>query len=218
MMNKALIPVAFLLLLAACSPGESLSVPGSRPEEAEASLWLNRIIRHLGAMPDKADPATLQDTTHDAWYASQVAMHRVDRLFADSLTGWVYLSVSRPAPSLQAKRVSTGIRLKWEQDSLVSYEEVYRTWRLPEATLIPRADSLFALMVRGSDLSLYYTDKKADQYIEFPDAHTRYDVHARRWVSDREDPAGALKEEFNRVWKSSSGDTTGQNGHQGREE
>lgn len=217
-MNKALVPVAFLLLLAACSSSESLPVPGSRPEEAEASLWLSRIIRYHAPLPDKADHITKWATAFDDYYSGQARQHRVDRWYPDSLKGDVFLLVSRRAPSLHDKRVSTGIHLRWEQDSLVLYKEVFRTWRLPEEVLLPRADSLFALMVSGADLSPYHTDKRGDQYIEFPDAHTRYDEIARRWVSDLEDPAGALKEEFNRVWKSSSGDANGQTGYEDREE
>jgi hypothetical protein len=97
--------------------------------------------------------------------------------------------------------VSTGIRLKVSDDKITFYEEVFRTWRLPEDILLPRADTLFARMVNGEDLTPYYTASKADQYIEFPDEHTWYDTLARHWVSDLEDPVRKLKDEFSKEWE-----------------
>lgn len=214
-MHKAFTLLMFLVFLGACSTQDGIPVPGSRPVEAEANLWLSRIIRYHAPLPDKAGHTTMWDTAFDDYYSGQARLHRVDRWYSDSLEADVYLLVSRRAPSLHDKRVSTGIHLRWEQDSLVLYKEVFRTWRLPEEVLVPRADSLFALMVSGADLSPYHTDKRGDQYIEFPDAHTRFDAVARRWVSDLEDPVDELKKEFNRQWESVPADTTDGSGQAG---
>jgi len=189
--------LAMVSLIAACSrPEPALVIPGERPDPATAAPLLETVIRYLGKMPDKATHQTKFDTLYDAHYDRQAEMHRLDRYYRDTLNGDLWLLVSRVAPSIHVRRVSTGIHCRMDSDSLRFYHEVFRTWKLPEEVLLPRADSLFARMVRGEDLRPWYTERMGDQYIEFPDAHTRFDTLARRWVSDLEDPVTPLKEEI----------------------
>jgi hypothetical protein len=181
------------------TPSTPLVIPGHRPEADEGQRLLEPILRYTAKMPDKADPATRFDTVFDEHYRKQLTHYRVDRYHEIPESGDRWLLVSRIAPSIQVKRVSTGIHYRLAGDSLAFYHEVFRTWKLPEEELLPRADSLFARMVAGEDLSPWYTIAKGDQYIEFPDAHTWFDTTARRWVSDLEDPITPMKEEILRA-------------------
>lgn len=188
-----------LLWLSCQTPDSRLPIPGVQPDAETGKVLLEPIIRYVARMPDKADQVTRFDTIYNEHYHKQMAQHRVDRFHEVSDRGDRWLLVSRIAPSLQVKRVSTGIHYRMEGDSLVFYREVFRTWKLPEEELLPRADSLFVFMVAGKDLSPWYAAQKGDQYIEFPDAHTWFDTTARRWVSDLEDPISPMKEEILRA-------------------
>ena len=198
-MRSILILLPFLLL-AACRGSEQnasgLNIPSTDLEAADSIRLMDSIIRYVGDLPDKASFDNRSDTAWDAHYAKELLRYRLDRYHRDSLTGDEFLLVSRPAPSIAVKRVSFGIRLHRDQGRITRYLEAFRTWKMPEEVLLPRADSLFAFLVAGQDLSPWYSDKKGDAYIEFPDAETQYDTLARRWVSTREDPVGAMKAEY----------------------
>lgn len=189
------------MFLGACNQAPELTIPGEKPDAQEAEELLALIIRLHGEMPEKANHNTKFDTVFDEHYNRQLAAHSIDRVYREPSTDEIFVVVSRIAPSIGIKRVSTGIRLKISNDKITFYEEVFRTWRLPEDILLPRADTLFALMVNGEDLTPYYTASKADQFIEFPDEHTWFDTLERRWVSDLEDPVRKLKEEFSKEWE-----------------
>lgn len=189
------------MFLGACNQAPELTIPGEKPDAQEAKELLALIIRLHGEMPEKANHATKFDSVFDDHYSRQLAAHSIDRVYREPSTETLFMVVSRIAPSVGIKRVSTGIRLKVSDGKITFYEEVFRTWRLPEDILLPRADTLFARMVKGEDLTPYYTASMADQYIEFPDEHTWYDTLARHWVSDLEDPVRKLKEEFSKEWE-----------------
>ncbi len=192
-------PQLFLLLAAAAliaascgeNPKQNL---GQKPDAETEQMWLNRVIRYAGYVPKKANHDTRFDTVYNSFYAEQVAKHRVDLFYQDAGSGDVFLLISRIAPSLKIKRVGIGIHARVVADSLVYYEEVFRTWKMPEEDLAPKAGMLFTMMVKGKDLSPYYPQNSGkEEYIEFPDAHTRYDVEKRKWVTDLENPLEELK-------------------------
>ena len=84
--------------------------------------------------------------------------------------------VARIAPSIDAKWVATGGRLRYGKDSSITeYEEVFRTWKLPRKDLEERGKYLFGLMVKGQDLTPYYTATAGFNYIEFPDENVYFD-------------------------------------------
>lgn len=164
-------------------------------EVEAAQHLLEKIIRYTGDLPKKATHETKFDTVFNAFYAREIRKHRIDRYYKDENTGYTYLLVSRVAPSLAAKRVATGIKLRLEGDSIVYYNEVFRTWKMPEQELAEKAGMLFEKMVRGQDLSPYYPQNSGqEEYIEFPDPHTHFDEQKRRWVSSLEITPEKLKE------------------------
>lgn len=186
-MMKYFLSLLFLsTLLFSCS---ETPPAGEKPGEEIEKMLLAKIIRYAGYVPKKADDLTKFDTIYDFFYAEQAAKHRIDLYQKDSNTGDVYLLVSRIAPSLTIKRVAIGIHLRMEGDSITHYNEVFRTWKMEEAALVEKGGLLYNLMAKGKDLSPYYPQNSGqEEYIEFPDEHTRFDVDKRTWVSDMENP------------------------------
>ena len=186
MMKYFLSLLFFFTLLFSCSEAPPA---GEKPGEDIEKMLLARIIRYAGHLPKKADELTKFDTLYDRAYAEQAALHRIDLYHKDSNTGDVYLLVSRIAPSLKIKRVAIGIHLRMEGDSITHYNEVFRTWKMEEAALAQKGGMLFDLLVKGKDLSPYYPQNSGkEEYIEFPDEHTRFDTEKRVWVADLENP------------------------------
>jgi len=94
---------------------------------------------------------------------------------------------------MQVKRVGTGVCLRFEGDSITYYNEVFRTWKMPEEELAEKGGLLFSKMVRGEDLTPYYNANSGkEEYIEFPDDQVRFDTLRRVWVSAQ----GDLLEEY----------------------
>lgn len=146
---------------------------------------LMHIIRYIGKLPPKgATHKNKFDPLFDGHYAQAVQEHRIDLYHRDTTTGDTYLLVSRIAPSMTVKRVATGVHLRMVGDSIVYYQEVFRTWKMPEEQFTEKSTLLFAKMVRGENLSPYYPQNSGkEEYIEFPDAHTRFDTTQRIWVN-----------------------------------
>lgn len=183
------------ILLLACQP----SPKGQKPDAETAQQLLEKIIRYTGHLPKKATHETKFDTAFNEFYAQELTKHRIDLYYRDARTGDIYLLVSRIAPSLTVKRVATGIHMRMEGDSVTYYNEVFRTWKMPEPELAEKSGMLFEKMVRGQDLSPYYPQNSGNEdYIEFPDPNTYFDVEKRRWISSLEVTPEKMKEAFQR--------------------
>jgi hypothetical protein len=101
--------------------------------------------------------------------------------FIDS-NDYHYFLISRKAPSIHDKWVATGGKMQFDKGkALITYQEVFRTWKLLEPELNERAPYLFDLMIKGEDLTPYYTATAGFNYIEFPDDKVYYDVESRAW-------------------------------------
>lgn len=174
-----------LLLLTSC--GNNAETTANPPDAETAEAWLNRIIRYAAHLPAKANHDTKFDTIYDAFYTEQMAKYRVEYYHQNGADH--YLLISRTAPSLKVKRVGVGIHARLQGDSLIHYNEVFRTWKMEEPELAQKGAQLFNLMVQGKDLSPYYPQNSGkEEYIEFPDAHTSFDTLRRQWVSTLADP------------------------------
>lgn len=180
----------FLLLLfaAACGTSESKGL-GEKPSAEQEKELLSAIIRYVGRMPAKARLDTKFEAEFDEHYARQSEQHRIDLYYRDKDSGHIYLLVNAPSRSLYEKRVGVGIHLQIASDSLVYYEEVFRTWKMPEAELAEKGTMLFTKMAKGQDLSPYYPQNSGEEeYIEFPDGEAYFDVESRTWQTTRVDP------------------------------
>lgn len=176
------------LLTAACSNQEP-QLLGERPSEDLSQELLNRFARYYAKLPSKATQRTKFEPRFDEGYAELAGRHRLDLHYYDAESNHTYLLVSRIAPSLQVKRVATGIKFRMEGDSIAHYEEIFRTWKMPEEELAQKGGLLFDKMTKGEDLSPYYSvNSGEEEYIEFPDEHTSYNVEKRAWESEQIDP------------------------------
>ncbi len=147
-------------------------------------LIMSKIIRYAGRKPEKASDSTKFSAQFDEHYLEQIAAHKLD-LYYKSGTGDSYFLISRRAPSLFEKYVATGGKFKLNKaDSLIEYEEIFRTWKMVPDTLKIRSYELFDKMVKGESLDKYHTENSGGiEYIEFPDANVYYDKRARKWKS-----------------------------------
>jgi hypothetical protein len=180
--------ILFPFLFANCQQSATI---GQKPDETLERQTLKSIIRYAGKLPPKgANHDNKFDPKFDEYYEKLAQQHRIDLYHQDSKTGDLYLLVSRIAPSLQVKRVATGIHLRMAGDSITYYNEVFRTWKMPEAELAEKGAMLFAKMVKGEDLNPYYPQNSGkEEYIEFPDSKVRFDTQKRRWIVEGDDPA-----------------------------
>lgn len=174
--------VLFLLLLTATACRfEKDYRPDSHMTAQQQDLFMNRVIRYMARTPDGVTPEDRLEARHDAHYAEQLRVHRLDALFAED--GEYYFLVSRPAPSLTEKRVAIAGKATVDENFRVTYyEEIFRTWKMEPDSLPRRASFLFDKMVRGEDLSPYYSSRSGNaDYIEFPDDRTYFDTQRRIW-------------------------------------
>jgi hypothetical protein len=171
--------IVCLVLIAGCKKGYDPAEHLTAEEEYD-QVW--KIIRYLAKPPENLTFKERFYKGYDKYYQEQTSLHRLDAYFVDK-EGTHYFLVSRRAPSITDKRVATGGKLTQNADgSIATYEEVFRTWKMPDSILIRKSLMLFDLMVKGEPLDPYLTKNSwPEEYIEFPDDRTYYDVNDRTW-------------------------------------
>ncbi len=172
--------ISFLVSIACQQEGKNdYSFAHISPEEQEQIKY--RIIRYVGKRPKKAKEQDKFESRFDAYYQEQAReKYRFEAYHQKSDT--VFLLLSRIAPSLYQKRVAIGLKLVLQSDTIPYYEEVFRTWKMTEEQLTSKALLLFGKMCRNEDLSPYYPQYSGkEEYIEFPDERSYFDVPSRSW-------------------------------------
>jgi hypothetical protein len=96
---------------------------------------------------------------------------------------YIYFAVSKIAPSIKLKKTTTVGKLKFDKnDSIVFYQEAFRTWKMEPKELEEKTKLLFYKYLNNEDLSDYYTvNSNPEFYIEFPDEMTKFDTISRTW-------------------------------------
>lgn len=164
------------------------SSPDYRPEfyldPIEKDEMLQKIIRYAGKLPQKVSDSLKFNNKHDAYYRELASKHQFTHYYISD-NGEHFFMIKRPAPSLHEKYAATGGRMRFnETDSLIEYEEVFRTWKMIPDTLLRRGALLFDKMVTGKSLEPYLTKNSGGiEFIEFPDEHVTYDKESRLWKS-----------------------------------
>lgn len=177
--------LVFIVTSCSTTKKEEKYSPLSYLSETDQKKIKEEIIRYVAKTPRRVTGDIKFDTTYDEHYAKQVEGHELLAYYKAS-DGEHFFLVSRIAPSIQEKLVATGGRMRFDDDfKLTEYEEVFRTWKMNREDLEVRATYLFDLMVKGEDLTPYYTATAGFNYIEFPDEHVTYDKVKRTWVSDQ---------------------------------
>jgi len=151
--------------------------------EAQAK-FKEDVIRYIGKLPGKANHESKFDTIYNEYYVNLAADHNLKHYYKDTATGYQYFLITRIAPSLEEKFVAIGGRLKRENasDKIIFFEEVFRTWKMPDEEINKTGSMLFSEMIRGKNLSRYYTENSGEEFIiEFPDKDVIYDTALRVW-------------------------------------
>jgi hypothetical protein len=178
---KLLLPGFLILLIVSCSTESHKYSPSRQfsPKEQEALVWI--MMRYLGKAPEGVSAQEKFSPNYDSSYLRQSELITLEAWQKKGDT--CFFMVSRRAPSLVDKRVATGGKLVFSDDGeLISYAEVFRTWKMVPDTLSKRSLLLFDKMVMGESLKPFET-RYSDgiEYIEFPDESTYYDKEAREW-------------------------------------
>lgn len=179
------IALLFIALLSSCDENNKGAYePTELLTTEEQKSFLYDIGRYIGELPKNGGYETRSESRFDEHYKKQSEQSTLMFYHKDDKTGVEYFLLTQMAPSLQKKFVALGGKLKRNNNKAIEeYEEVFRTWKFPMDQLEPKAELLFDKMVKGEDLSNYYSDKAGDQYIEFPNSQAQYDKNLRRWVS-----------------------------------
>lgn len=156
--------------------------PATQLSTQEQDSLTYSIIRYMAKLPAQATHLNKFDVKFDSAYQLLAGRHKLIGLSKDKEE--LYLMYIRHAPSINEKFVAIGGRLKKENDTIVSYEEIFRTWKKEREKLKPLAYQLFHEMVEGKDLSRYYPENSGDEYIiEFPSKDVYFDSNERVWRS-----------------------------------
>lgn len=181
---KVCIVILLSIIIISCGSQGSYQ-PNDQLTPQEQDKIVTSIIRYVGKRPEKANDSTKFSAQYDEHYLDQVSKHTL-ALYYQSQDGQHFFLMTRKAPSIYEKYVATGGKFRInDADSLIEYEEVFRTWKMVSDTLNKRSFILFDKMVKGESLNQFLTkNSKGVEYIEFPDDHVFYDKVNRTWKSD----------------------------------
>jgi len=187
----------FTLLLLNCTEvSNSITDDSVELTEEEKAEFLYSIIRFTGKLAGKASHATKFDEQFDDYYRTLATKHQLIKYHHNLAEGKIYFLLSRVAPSIHEKYVAIAGSLKKDESGIITYyEESFRTWKMPKEEMLEKSGMLYEKYVKGESLNSYYPQNSgADEYIEFPDEHTYFDIEKRRWISTLENP---LEEYYN---------------------
>jgi hypothetical protein len=187
-------PFIFLLLFLpfffACNSSDSIAsfAADKQLTQEKQDEFKRAIIRFTGKLHKKATHETKFDPFFSEYYHNLASNHTLLYYVPLHSDGFTYFSMKRIAPSMQLKEVAITGRVKFdESDSLVYYEELYRTWKMTPEVLTKKNNILFAKLLKGEDLTPYYNHMSGEEeWIEFPDKDIQFDVEARRWLREGE--------------------------------
>jgi hypothetical protein len=172
--------VALLVILFSACAGNDTYNPEDHFTAEEKTSLLDQIVRYAAKPPKEATVAERFADRYNDYYQEEARKMRLEMVARKD--GYYYFLISQAAPSISEKRNATGGRLKLGDTNVIAeYEEVFRTWKMNPDTLKRRADFLFRKLVTGESLTNYYSNVTADQFIEFPDDRTYFDVASREW-------------------------------------
>lgn len=172
--------LAFVLILVSCTKKDVYDPSGYMTPEEQTTM-LRKMIRYSTQLAPRATHETKMDTAFD-WYYERAIKEYDIRGWYKADDGQQYFMMSRQARSLTPMRETIAGKLRLnDKDSLIEYEEIFRTWKMPDDQMRPKAIMLFDKMVKGESLEPYYPKNAGDQYIEFPDSRYKFDKASRRW-------------------------------------
>lgn len=168
-----------ILLLASCN--QKKYKPEQYISKAEQDSLIYSVIRYSSKLPPNSNHSNKFESRFDDYYRAVAADYDIRAYHKDD-KGTQYFLMTRPARSITPMRESIGCKVAFDSNKKVKdYEEVFRTWKMPEEQLNEKFPVLFDKMVKGESLEEYYPKNAGDQYIEFPDGRFYFDKKERKW-------------------------------------
>lgn len=178
-----IISICLVTLFISCEE-ESLNLdPNQYLSLEEQEAFKYSIIRYYDKRPKKVKEDDKLNSEHDSIYKVKAQKSDLLFLYFDDKTKEYYFAVTRIAPSMKLKKVATVGRLKKDaNDSIVYYEENFRTWKMEMNELKEKTSFLMTKFIKGENLKPYYTKNSQPEFwIEFPDDNNVYDIEKREW-------------------------------------
>jgi hypothetical protein len=178
-MNNIKPVVLLLVLFNSCSRDPYR--PDSFLSQPEQLKLIRQTVYYSAKLPPNANHKTKFDNSFD-WYYDRAAQEvRLDRYFINQ-SNVHYFLMTRMARSITPMREGIAGKIKLDEaGNITEYEEIFRTWKMADDSLKKRGNMLFERMVKGQDLTLYYSKFQGDRYIEFPDDRFYFDKNSRIW-------------------------------------
>lgn len=180
MKRKALGGIAITLFLAG-----SCTTDPYRPDRfltaGEQAKLIRESVYYSAKLPPNSNQTTKFSKDFD-WYYDRAVQETGLIKYYKAEDGNHYFLMTRKARSITPMREGIGGKLRYDAaGKLLEYDEVFRTWKMVSDSLNVRGAMLFDRMVKGKDLSIYYSKFQGDRYIEFPDDRFYFDKESRRW-------------------------------------
>lgn len=171
-----------LLILSSCDKEVKNINPDSYLNKSQQDTFKYKIIRYIQRLPKYASQETKFNSQFDNDYKKTIKECDLT-LFYRNDEDTVYFAINKIAPSIKLKKTSTVGKLKFDaNDSIIYYEEIFRTWKMEPKELQTKTKLLFMKLIEKEDLKPYYTvNSEPDFYIEFPDERTYFDTKKRVW-------------------------------------
>jgi hypothetical protein len=181
--KKICIPCGLILLLILAVQG--CKKEGYNPDrfftrEQQTSL-IKQSVYYSTKLPPGATHETKFNSEFDSYYDIATSEYDMRACHRDRDSAYFFL-MTRKARSIWPAREAIGGKFSIDhKQKLLTYEEIFRTWKMTEDTLNVRAFELFELMLEGKDLTPFQAKYKGDRYIEFPDDNFYFDKATTRW-------------------------------------
>jgi len=149
------------------------------PQEQDSLIY--KTLRYSAKLPPTATHETKFNSVFDPYYKSFLKTYDI-RHYWISPDKTNFFFMTREARSVTPMREGIGGKLTvGDQGRITSYEEIFRTWKMADDSLKSRGEELFNAMIKGEDLTPYYSKNKGDRYIEFPDDRFFFNKNDKRW-------------------------------------
>jgi hypothetical protein len=187
------ISIAFCFFcLCQCTKRDEYAPQSFLPKIKQDTIIYNS-IRYSAKLAPRSNHQTKFKREFDNYYRSVAADYSFMYLYKIDENDFNFL-IQRPAKSITPLFEGIAGRLKLDKnDSIVFYEEIFRTWKMPYKDLQERGRLLFDRLVTNRDLTLFYSKYTGDKYIEFPDDRFHFDKSQRVWKDNAYDSMNQSK-------------------------
>jgi hypothetical protein len=176
--------ILYSILVCLCSGcSNNRQSPDAYFSKEQQAKIIAQSVRYSAKLPGQATHETKVEKKYDKYY--HVAAKECDFrkcLPENEREKSYYFLMTRQARSIWPAREAIGGKFRLnDADSIIRYEELFRTWKMAEDSLNTRAFELFDRMVKGEDLTPFRSKFKGDRYIEFPDDRFYFSKEDMQW-------------------------------------